>query len=262
LKAAGLRLCRLFHYGAARRAEHWNHWVEISTGRCATVARTLKSLGAILRWGFAPDQRKQRLILTVKINTARGRFRGAAARNPGAHDTHLIDFRTKTVDASWLNSLGTDRCPLTVRTPAKYRIRTVRRRGRQTRKKCYPVRNRCYPASGICVSHFGKNAARHRSNGGTRRNSLIAIGGGWVCKREVAAKLANIHLGDNQHSRRSANLPTLPLAEPARPAPVVPISQPEAAKLLKVSERSHHHPLLPVALPGAKPVSSGNPIRC
>ena len=44
----------------------------------------------------------------------------------------------------------------------------------------------------------------------------------------VAARLANIQIGENQHTRGSANLQTL----------VAPVSQSDAAKLLNVSTRS------------------------
>lgn len=50
----------------------------------------------------------------------------------------------------------------------------------------------------------------------------------------AAAKLANIEVGQNQHSRGSANLRTL-FDDDAKPAPM---SQGEAAKLLNVSDRS------------------------
>ena len=49
----------------------------------------------------------------------------------------------------------------------------------------------------------------------------------------VAAKLANLSLGANQHSRGSANLPTL-LGD----QPVAPVTQSRAADMLNVSERS------------------------
>jgi hypothetical protein len=72
----------------------------------------------------------------------------------------------------------------------------------------------------------------------------------------VAAKIANLRLGDNQHTVGSANLPTLPLDPPpsARAAMTqqqydfrrqgvgfvapAPVSQPDAARMLNVSERS------------------------
>lgn len=50
----------------------------------------------------------------------------------------------------------------------------------------------------------------------------------------VAAKLANLGLGSNQHTAGSANLPTLDEMPPAAP----PVSQRAAAEMLNVSERT------------------------
>lgn len=55
-------------------------------------------------------------------------------------------------------------------------------------------------------------------------------------RASIAARVANMQRGDNQHCGASANLPTLPLTEQA--AAKAPVSQRDAAGLLNVSERS------------------------